>query len=142
MRKINFKVVDGGVLPKKMKPLDVGLDCTARRRVVENKYVEYYLGFCVEIPVGFVGLLFPRSSVSKTDLVMANCVGVIDPGFNDEVRARFKTEKYDRMLEVYHTGDRVAQLIIVPVADFEVNVVDSFTTEDRGGGFGTSDSQP
>lgn len=74
------KLHENAVIPQYSKIGDAGLDLTAvdEKWNDDNTMVTYDTGLAVEIPEGFVGLLFPRSSVSKTSLNLANSVGVID----------------------------------------------------------------
>jgi dUTP pyrophosphatase len=134
------KLSPSAVIPSYSKPGDAGLDLTAVGiTTVEDYtygYIEYSTGLSVEIPEGYVGLLFPRSSLSNTGLIMANSVGVIDSGYRGEIKCRFKwvknTKKYD-------VGDRVAQLIIIPYPQVEFQeVVDLSETERGEGGFGST----
>jgi dUTP pyrophosphatase len=73
--------------------------------------VTYDTGLSMEIPEGYVGLLFPRSSISKTILNLSNSVGVIDSGYRGPIMFKF------RYLEeglVYDVGDRIGQILIIP----------------------------
>lgn len=93
-------------------------------------------GLAIEIPEGYVGLLFPRSSIFKKRLTMAHCVGVIDSDYRGEVHAIFKA---DDNAEPYAVGERCCQLVIIPQP--EVNWVESGTLlgTDRGpNGFGST----
>lgn len=81
MNVLKFKrLVENAVVPKKATSGSNGFDLTATSKewVDEFQAYVYGTGIAVEIPKGYVGLLFPRSSVRKYDLAMANCVGVID----------------------------------------------------------------
>jgi dUTP pyrophosphatase len=85
------KLHEDAVLPSYALSGDAGLDLTAiDNGERKDSYVQYKLGIAVEIPKGYVGLLFPRSSISKKDLMQANAVGVIDSGYRDEVMIRHK----------------------------------------------------
>lgn len=90
--KIKFvKLLENAVMPTKAHPTDAGFDLTATSREFdEHGAVVYGTGIAVEIPAGYVGLVFPRSSVSKLDLSMANAVGVIDAGYRGEITVKFK----------------------------------------------------
>jgi dUTP pyrophosphatase len=68
------------VIPSYAKSGDAGLDLTAVSEEwnEDNSMVTYGTGLSIEIPEGYVGLLFPRSSVCKTSLNLSNSVGVID----------------------------------------------------------------
>lgn len=76
------KLHPDAVIPVYAKAGDAGLDLTAISESwnEDDSMVTYDTGLAVEIPEGHVGLLFPRSSVSKTRLNLANSVGVIDSG--------------------------------------------------------------
>lgn len=92
--KIRFKKLRGdAVMPSKAHATDAGFDLVATSQVFdEHGCVSYGTGIAVEIPKGYVGLLFPRSSVFKTDLSLSNCVGVIDSGYRGEVKAKFRPQ--------------------------------------------------
>jgi dUTP pyrophosphatase len=111
------KLVPEAVIPEYAKPGDAGLDLTATS--IEwngsGNQVTYGTGLALEIPAGYVGLIFPRSSVSKTDLALSNCVGVIDSGYRGEVMFKFNYRGNALVIpEFYKVGDRVGQLIIMP----------------------------
>lgn len=72
------KLSDKAVIPTKAHPTDAGFDMTAVKINITDNYVEYETNIALEIPDGYVGLLFPRSSNSKKDLLLANSVGVVD----------------------------------------------------------------
>lgn len=90
--KIKIKKVDPrAVMPKKAHPTDAGFDLTAVSRVfAADGTATYGTGLAFEIPEGYVGYLFPRSSVYKQDQHLTNCVGVLDSGFRGEVKFKFK----------------------------------------------------
>lgn len=124
------------VTPSYAKFGDAGMDLTAISSRVTDDFIEYQTGLAIEIPVGFMGLIFPRSSISKYDLALANSVGVIDSGYRGEILCRFKTTA-NPVSKVYVRGDKVAQLVIVPCLSVELEEVDSLSDTDRGqGGFG------
>ena len=80
------------VVPSYATSGDAGMDLTAVTAQIDKSglFIEYGTGIAVEIPHGYVGLLFPRSSLSKTSLVLANHVGVVDSGYRGEIKFRFK----------------------------------------------------
>lgn len=152
--KVKFKKLNPeAVIPSYAKPGDAGLDITATDNgkviAVEPEdahcYVEYGTGLSLEIPVGHVGLIFPRSSVSKTALALANSVGVIDSGYRGEVKFRFKLEYFANQSGIksigkYKAGDKIGQLIIVPYPNIELEEVTELSETERGeGGFGSTD---
>lgn len=138
--KVNIKRLnESAVIPEYAKNGDAGLDLVATRMKENSLHIEYGTDLVIEIPEGFVGLLFPRSSISKYHLVMANSVGVIDSGYRGEICIRFK-KTIDNPYEItYDCGDKVAQLIIIPYPKIKLIEVDDLSTTERGsGGFGSS----
>lgn len=126
------------VTPTYSKNGDAGMDLTITSILSETDIdITYGFGIGMEIPTGFVGLVFPRSSVRKYDLSLTNCVGVIDSGYRGEIQATFKkTHSGERK---YNIGDRAAQIMILayPKIDFiETDVLNE--TERGGGGFGST----
>ena len=142
--KVKFlKLVDTAVTPSYAKPGDAGMDITAIAHKIntEHNFIEYHTGLAFEIPEGYVGLLFPRSSVSKKDLSLANCVGVVDSGYRGEISFRYKFPKdsYFAKVKRYDDGDRVGQLVIMPYPEIELEEVNHLTTSTRGsGGYGST----
>ena len=142
--KVKFlKLVDTAVTPSYAKPGDAGMDITAIAHKIntEHNFIEYHTGLAFEIPEGYVGLLFPRSSVSKKDLSLANCVGVVDSGYRGEITFRYKFDRdsYFANVKRYQDGDRVGQLVIMPYPEIELEEVNHLTTSTRGiGGYGST----
>ena len=139
------KLHEKAVIPAYAKEGDAGLDFTAvdiSRDNVGN--ITYHTGLAVAIPDGYVGLLFPRSSISKKQQFLTNCVGVIDSGYRGEIMAKFKPVMgtYDTILELfesneYQVGDRIVQMIILPYPQIEFEEVEELSETVRGyGGFG------
>jgi dUTP pyrophosphatase len=124
------------VIPSYSKAGDAGMDLTITSIISDNKLdVSYGFGIAVEIPQGFVGLVFPRSSIRKTDLVLSNSVGVIDSGYRGELQATFKKNGLNK----YEVGDRGAQIMIVPYPQIEFEEVEELSNTERGeGGFGST----
>ena len=145
--KVNVKKLDSNaVLPTYAKHGDAGMDLTATSKSYdEHGNVVYGTSLAFEIPHGFVGLLFPRSSNTKKDLILGNSVGVIDSGYRGEVVFKFRpVMPLERDIEFgpreYNLGDRIGQIIILPYPQVEFNLVDELSTTDRGvGGFGSTD---
>lgn len=100
--------------------------------------VTYSTGIAIEIPKTHVGLVFPRSSIRRTKLTLSNSVGVIDSGYRGEIMATFNYSN-STSSEIYETGDRVCQLMIIPNPKIKFIEVDELTETDRGtGGFGST----
>lgn len=130
---------DDAVLPVKAHEGDAGYDLTAVS-VSEDRVrgiVTYGTGLAMAVPKGYVGLLFPRSSVYKVQLSLANCVGVVDSGYRGEVMLKFRIEQPH--IRRYSTGERIAQLVLVKLPMVVVEQCDDLDGSDRGeGGFGSS----
>lgn len=139
---VKIKKLDpNAVIPSKAHVDDAGFDLTATSKSAGLGYIEYGTGIAIEIPKGHTGLLFPRSSVSKKDLSLCNSVGVIDAGFFGEIKLRFKPSrlKMDLRVRDYEVGDRIGQLIILPLPEVTLTEVDELGDSERGdGSFGSS----
>ena len=141
--KVKIKLSEGASLPKYSKIGDAGMDLTAISKVKQLEgIVAYGTGISVEIPVGFMGLILPRSSVYKYELSLANSVGVIDSGYRGEIIVKFRnTDWTGENNSTYDVGDRIAQLIIIPYPQVEFTQVDELSETERGtGGFGSTNS--
>ena len=151
------KLNSEAVLPKYATDGSNGLDLVATGivinpgitdkggRPVKSNFVEVRTSIAVEIPKGYVGLLFPRSSITNTNQMLGNGVGVIDSDFRGEIVFKFKiledqaagTFKYSN---IYKQGDKVGQLLIVEAPRLEVEEVKELEETVRGtGGFGSTD---
>ena len=143
------KLEEGAIVPSYSKPGDAGLDLTAIKISKDNVgNITYHTGLAIEIPEGYVGLLFPRSSVSKKQLFLTNSVGVIDSGYRGEIMAKFKPVmgSYETILDLfesneYEVNDRVEQLIIMPYPEIEFEEVENLSSSERGyEGFGSTNT--
>ena len=136
------KITPYAVIPKYSKEGDAGLDLVATSFNNSDKYVEFGTGLSIQIPNGFVGLIYPRSSISNTSNWMANSVGVIDSGYVGEIKVRFKgfyKNDWDLLSSEMHVGDKIAQLIIMPYPQIEFEEVEELESTERGnGGFGST----
>ena len=126
-------------IPTYAKDGDAGMDVIATSIISDTPtQITYGLGIALEIPKGFVGLVFPRSSIRKTGLQLSNSVGVIDSGYRGELQATFKKENGLDSL-AYKVGDRIAQIIIIPYPPIEFDEVAELSDTERGdGGFGST----
>ena len=135
---LKFKKLNpNAVAPTIAKPGDAGADLTAISVDYQlNGIIEYGTGLAVEIPDGYVGLIFPRSSIYKYQLMLSNSVGVIDSGYSGELKFKFWG---DREKDIYKVGDRIGQLVIVPIPQIEWEEADTLSESDRGeNGFGST----
>lgn len=150
----------GFVKPTKQNYSDAGFDVVATSREWTEDYIEYGLGFTSELPHNVKGVIVPRSSISKYDLVMCNSPAQIDPGYKGEWKVRFyhtghvqqmttytSSENGDLIAvsnnmilddtKVYNVGDRIAQIYFEKIQDLDiVGVVEGESTRD--GGFGST----
>lgn len=147
------KLDERAVMPTKAFPTDAGFDMTAiSMEYDEYGNIVYGFGWAFDIPEGYVGLLLPRSSCSKFDVVMPNSLGVIDSGFHGEVKAKFRPTSAQPVrgaktdcIEIYQCskadifkiGDAVAQMVIVELPKVEFQIADELPKSLRGeGGWG------
>lgn len=141
MLEVKFKKMHANaVMPTYAKPGDAGMDLTAVSVIGvdtgEYGYLEYDTGLAFEIPEGFVGKVYPRSSISKTGLIQSNSVGIIDSGYRGSVTIRYKAIPGTK---VYDVGDRIGQLIIEPVPQISFIEAEELSTTERGeGGYGST----
>jgi dUTP pyrophosphatase len=141
--KVNIKKLHpAAVIPTYAKEGDAGMDLVATSIISEtHTQITYGLGVALEIPEGFVGLVFPRSSIRKTRLQLSNSVGVIDSGYRGELQATFNkiTTTLENQKNDYKVGDRVAQIIIIPHPSIDFQEVEYLSNTQRGeGGFGST----
>lgn len=138
--RLKFKKLNpAAVLPHKAHATDAGMDltCTSVQFSERDQVYVYGTGLAMEIPEGYVGLIFSRSSVFKTGEVLSNCVGVIDSGYRGEVFGKFY--QVTNLRNCYNVGDRFAQLIVMPIPDIETEWAEELSDTDRGeGGYGSS----
>lgn len=140
------KLFSNAVIPTFAKEGDAGMDLTATSMEFDcDGNVVYGTGLAIEIPNGYVGLVFPRSSIATKTLDLSNSVGVIDSGYRGEIMAKFKPTPYFRITQerkekaMYYVGDRIAQLIILPYPTIEFEEVEELSETERGeGGYGSS----
>ena len=141
------KLHPDAVIPTYAKHGDAGMDMYAIRNGQADEYgnMVYHTGIAMEIPDGHVGLIYPRSSVSKTPHSLRNHVGVIDSGYRGEIIFKFGwVESYvtNEAIKVYRSGDRIGQIIIMPYPQIEFVEVKELGESDRGtGGFGSTDAE-
>lgn len=147
-------------IPEYAHPGDAGMDLYATSKGMDEMCNTVYgTGIAVEIPEGYVGLVFPRSSNSKKTLWLTNHVGVIDSGYRGEITFKFRsTLTWQNLLRnrlrmllglpmsfgylnvnEYKVGDKIGQLIIMPYPKIEFEEVEFLFPGDRGvEGYGSS----
>lgn len=135
--KIKFKKLNqNAVIPKQGTAGAAGFDLTAVSIEETDQFVKYYTGIAVQIPAGYFGMLVPRSSVVNTGLLMGNSVGIIDSDYVGELSAVFYLRSG---CKVYNVGDRIGQLVIVPIPEVEFVEAEELSETERGaGGYGST----
>lgn len=137
---LKVKLIDKKCMPTKQHEADGGFDIYSREDVSvfpqETVYVK--TGVCVAVPTGYVALLVPRSSLSKTPLRLANSIGVIDSQYTGEVLIPFYNTSDVEIVDI-NKYERYCQLVIVPIIDSDMEIVDELDDTERGkGGFGST----
>lgn len=132
----------GVPLPRPASPGSVGLDLRAAierdLEIAPGGRVLVPTGFAVELPPGFEGQVRPRSGLAlEHGVTLPNSPGTVDSDYRGEIRvilANLGARPY-----VVRRGDRIAQLVVAPVARVELEEVDELTSTGRGGGgFGST----
>jgi len=127
---LKFKrITIGSRLPDYRQEGNGGLDLTVASRSIGLNFVEYGFGVAVEIPVGYVGFLVPKASISDTNLYLANSVGIIDSNFKGELKARFKRDGGSPKFP--SIGDKIVQLVVLPIPQMEPSWVENLTHSER-----------
>jgi dUTP pyrophosphatase len=134
---VECRVDNAAYLPKRANATDAGADLRSTEKCElypgETKLID--IGVAVKIPQGFAGFVFNRSGQGKNGIIVLNGVGVIDSDYRGNVKIALKNISENRY--AIEVGDRIAQLVILPVilCDF----VDSWNDTERGtGGFGST----
>lgn len=132
------KVHEKAVIPKYSKVGDACLDLVAVSKTEDSfGNAVFDTGLALEVPSGYVGLVFPRSSICKTMHQLRNCVGVIDSGYRGTIKLVFWGSFSDK--SSYGVGDRVGQIMILPYPQIEFEEVEELNLTDRGtDGFGST----
>ena len=132
--------LDSGLdLPAYAKPGDAGIDLVSRIDVTippAGGRVLVPTGIAMAIPEGHGGFLLPRSGLAlKHGVTLLNSPGLVDAGYRDEIKVLLLNTDPTMEYRVAR-GDRIAQLVVLPVEPVRWLEVDSFEGENRGGGFG------
>lgn len=139
------KLNENAVIPSYAHEGDAGLDLVTVGFTQEfdrsgKMVLVYHTGLAVEIPEGYVGLIFCRSSIAERSLTMTNCVGIIDHGYSGELIVKFKINT-DALPTIYKEGEKIAQLIVMPYPKMDPVEVEHIVEGERGvEGFGSTDS--
>jgi dUTP pyrophosphatase len=142
VRELRFaKLNDKATLPTRAHYNDAGLDLHAAEatRIPPGARVSVGTGLAVAIPEGYGGLVLPRSGLAlRHGVTLVNAPGLIDPGYRGEVRVLLLNT--DGAAEFQVTpGDRIAQLLLVPVTHAKPLQAEALGDSTRGeGGFGST----
>ncbi len=123
---------------------DAAMDLTSIAQYYdEYGNICYKTGISIEIPQGYVGLIFQRSSVCKYATMLTNAVGVIDSGYRGEILFKYKPTPYYHnkpdLRFVYEVGDKVGQIMIIPYPQIEFEEVEELSLSERGeNGYGST----
>ena len=139
MTLVNFKKThEDAVTPAYSLDGDACLDLwAASRKEDDHGNLVFDTGIALEIPEDHVGLVFPRSSVTKTELMLGNAVGVIDSNYRGSIILKFTNAQ--RVGRSYYPGDKIGQLLIVKRPKITLFEVEELSETNRGdGGFGST----
>ena len=133
--------LDAGLpLPRYARPGDAGLDLHAARDVVleVGQRILVETGIAVAIPPGWAGFVLPRSGLAlRSGVTVLNAPGLIDAGYRGEIKVLLINCGSARA--ILGRGERIAQLVIQPVARADLVEVEILPASDRGaGGFGST----
>jgi dUTP pyrophosphatase len=135
------RLSDEARLPSRAHAGDAGVDLYAAETATlgPGERASVGTGIAVEIPDGHAGLVLPRSGLAaRHGIALVNAPGLIDSGYRGEVRVLLLNTDRDEAFEIA-PGDRIAQLVVSPVADAEPVEVDALGESERAkGGFGSS----
>jgi len=123
---------------------DAGYDLIGVKIIKNNtKQLWFSTELAIDLPPNVMGAVFPRSSISKRSLMLANGIGLIDPGFRGEIQVRFNKIINQHPANYYEEGEAIAQLVFIPFFRPELVKVNEFekVTSRGKGGFGSTDSQ-
>lgn len=135
------KLIDAALLPSRAHEGDAGLDLYAceAAHIGPGERWGVGTGIAVEIPVGHAGLVLPRSGLAREHgISLVNSPGLIDSGYRGELRVLLLNNDPAETFRVV-PGDRIAQLVLTPIAPAEPVAAAALTESARGdGGFGSS----
>jgi len=139
---LRFRILDdAATLPSRAHAGDAGLDLHAAQaaHIGPGERWQVSTGLAVEIPEGHAGLVLPRSGLAlRYGISLVNAPGLIDSGYRGEVGVLLLNNDPAEVFRV-EPGDRIAQLVVVPIAGLEPVTAERLAASERGeGGFGSS----
>ena len=147
------KLHEDAVLPARSTDTDAGYDLVAiddgevfyrgdaKSGPHNVLFIQYRTGISIEPDEGYHVEIFPRSSITKTQLILGNSIGLVDYGYRGEVFLRFKVtaDPSSSFFQKYNKGDRVAQFVIRKTESAVFEWSTELSESDRGkGGFGST----
>lgn len=145
--KVKIYLEEGAKMPTKSHSDDFAWDITATSRQDNapiNGCITYGTGIHIALPEKYgaynlAALIYPRSSIANTGLVLSNGTGIIDAGYRGEIMAKFYKVADGN---VYKVGERICQMVLSNGEDIEwvqVATLEELGTTDRGsGGYGST----
>lgn len=128
-------------LPTRAHAGDAGLDLCAveAASLGPGERASVGTGIAIELPPGHAGLVLPRSGLAaRHGIALVNAPGLIDEGYRGELRVLLLNTDRGQRFEIA-PGDRIAQLVVTPVAALAVVELEALGASERGtGGFGSS----
>lgn len=134
---IKVMIDDGGYMPTKVHDSDAGFDLRTPEDVVVRKGESAVIDTCVRmlIPDGYVGFLKSKSGLNVNCGILSE--GVIDAGYTGHIVV--KLYNHGDETRVFEKGDKITQIVILPIPQIELETVNEFPTTERGGnGFGST----
>ncbi len=134
------RLKDDTKLPTYAHPGDIGMDLYAMetKTVMPGEHYRFWHGFALEFPEGYGGIIMDKGSISKAGL--HHMGGVYDAGYRGEYNTllvNLSSEPY-----TFEKGDKVSQLVIMPVVICQLEEVDTLSESVRGEGmFGSTGKQ-
>lgn len=139
MNNINIMLDEGAKAPTRAHEADAGLDIYTLEGgwVCNGTCKAFRTGLHVQIPQGYVGILFSKSGLNINHGITST--GVIDSGYTGEIIVNLHKNGGEHYEFEVKPGDKISQLVILPIVTPTVEVVDSFEQTDRGdNGFGST----
>lgn len=136
------KLNDDAIIPKYGTEFSAGADLynlpSGKAEIGPGETKLFHTGIALEIPCGYVGLIFARSGLAtKRGLAPSNKVGVIDSDYRGEIMVSL--HNHSDKVETVDGGERIAQLCILPYFKADFCISDELSDTDRGnGGFGST----
>jgi dUTP pyrophosphatase len=136
-----LRVREGARMPDRAYPGDAGLDLATCEPIVlgPGERAVVPTGIAVAIPEGYAGFVQPRSGLAaRHGIAVVNSPGLIDPGYRGEIQVVILNTDREQTFTA-ESGERIAQLVVLPVPELSVREVDALPESERGvRGFGSS----